>query len=243
MENRPGFRRTRAAWGAILNWRHRTFRASRYRLPRMERAGTVSLLVMPEVFNGVLLKSGAFFAGALDRRLIPAGIRVLDVGTGSGIVAIRAAQLGARVMAVDINPDAIRCARINVLLNRVENVVQLRVGDLFEPVRGEKFDRILFNPPFYRQVPRSALEAAWRSTDVFDRFLDGLDEMMSPGGFALILLSSLGDLLPALESVGAGAWCVKAAAHKDVLHEIFTLYRVGRKVAPVRDEERVQSEA
>ncbi len=183
--------------------------------------------MLPGVFDGILLKSGKFFASALNVGLVPPGCRILDMGTGSGIVAIRAAQLGAVVTAVDINPEAVRCARINVLLNRLEDRVRVVEGDLFEPVRGERFDRILFNPPFYRQTPRDVPDAAWRSTDAFDRFLAGLDRMLSARGAALALLSSRGDLMPALEAASAG-WRIAAAAREDVFHEVFTLYRIER---------------
>jgi HemK-related putative methylase len=188
----------------------------------------MNLMIAPEVFDGVLCKSGEFFARALDGNLISPGACVLDMGTGSGILAIRAAQMGASVMAVDINSDAVRCARINIILNRVENRVEVREGDLYAPVAGRKFDRILFNPPFYRQAPNGRLDAAWRSPDVFDRFLSKLDEMLAPNGCALILLSSRGDLLPALEKAGAGGWAGSVVASGDLLHEVLTLYRLER---------------
>ncbi len=200
------------------------------------------LVVLPGVFNGVLLRSGGYFARVLDRGLIPAGARVLDLGTGSGIAAIRAAQLGVSVMAVDINPDAVRCARMNILLNRVEERVEVRMGDLFAPVAGEKFDRILFNPPFYRQAPENESDRAWRDLDVFDRFLAGLEPMLTPGGIALVLLSSRGDLLPALEKAGAEGWRVIPAASRDMLHEVFTLYCLEREVSPLPGAERERGE-
>lgn len=235
--------RVRAVWGALLHWRHRLFHAHRYRLPRIEHTETMTLLMLPEVFNGVLLRSGGFFARVLDRDLIPTGARVLDLGTGSGIVAIRAAQLGASVIAVDTNPDAVRCARINVLLNRVEDSVEVREGDLFAPVVAERFDRIMFNPPFFRQAPRNGPDAAWRATDVFDRFLAGLDGMLTPRGCALVLLSSHGDLLPALKKAGAGGWKVTAAANRDMLNEVFTLYFLEREVPLSIKLEREQGES
>jgi release factor glutamine methyltransferase len=103
---------------------------------------------------------------------------------------------------VDINPEAARCARINVLLNRQENAVEVLQGDLFEPVAGQRFDLILFNPPFYRGEPKSRFDMAWRATDVFERFAAGLDGALAPGGRALVLLSTDGDahgMLAALE--------------------------------------------
>lgn len=59
------------------------------------------------------------------------GMRVMDVGTGSGILAIAAAKLGAKdVLAIDIDPDAVKVARENVALNAVDGHVRVVVGDL-----------------------------------------------------------------------------------------------------------------
>ena len=59
------------------------------------------------------------------------GMRVMDVGTGSGILAIAAARLGAEnVLAIDIDPDAVKVARENVALNGVQDAVRVVVGDL-----------------------------------------------------------------------------------------------------------------
>jgi HemK-related putative methylase len=115
---------------------------------------------------------------------------VLDMGTGSGIGAIVAARCGARVVAVDVSPEAVRCARINVLLNRVEDNVDVRRGDLFEPVQGSQFDLILFNPPFFAGAPRELWEHAWRSEDALDRFARDLPTFLSPTGRALVVVSS-----------------------------------------------------
>lgn len=73
--------------------------------------------------------------------------RVLDLGTGSGIVAATIAleRPGAEVLAVEIEPDAARIARRNFQNLRTE--VELVLGDLFEPVTG-RFDLILSNPPY-----------------------------------------------------------------------------------------------
>jgi len=62
---------------------------------------------------------------------LPAGGRVLDVGTGSGILAIAAARLGAsRVLALDTDPDVLPIARENAALNEVGAVVEVRDGDI-----------------------------------------------------------------------------------------------------------------
>jgi SAM-dependent methyltransferase len=71
----------------------------------------------------------------------------LDLGTGSGFQALMMARHARRVVAVDINPRAVRYASFNALLNELPNL-EVREGDLFEPVDGETFDLIVANPPY-----------------------------------------------------------------------------------------------
>jgi methylase of polypeptide subunit release factors len=93
-------------------------------------------------------------------------------------------------MAVDIMPQAARCARINTLLNGVDSRVEVREGDLFAPAAGKRFDLVLFNPPFYRGEPGEMWENAWRSAGVLDRFASGLTDALAPGGRAILAVSS-----------------------------------------------------
>lgn len=80
--------------------------------------------------------------------------RCLDLGTGCGVVALHLALRGP-VIATDISERALLLARANVRLNGVEQRIEFRRGDLFEPVAGERFDLILSNPPFVI-TPREA---------------------------------------------------------------------------------------
>ena len=82
----------------------------------------------------------------LEEVLIP-GCTVFDVGTGSGILAIAAAKLGAKdVRAVDLDPVAVKTARENVVLNKVQDIVRLSEGDLLTGIAGEdKADLIIAN--------------------------------------------------------------------------------------------------
>lgn len=81
---------------------------------------------------------------------------VLDMGTGCGILAVLAAENAKKVVAVDINPYAIKCAEKNAEINGFEEKIEFRLGDLFRPIRSnEKFDLIVFNAPYLPSEPIS----------------------------------------------------------------------------------------
>ncbi|MEW5988490.1 MAG: HemK2/MTQ2 family protein methyltransferase [Chloroflexota bacterium] len=198
----------------------------------LEEVDGVPLIVLPQVFNPVLLRSGAFLArnlatlpwsAAVGRRLT-----VLDMGTGSGIGAIFAARRGAQVTAVDINPEAVRCARLNALLNQLEDRITIYQGDLFAPVAGQQFDLVLFNPPFYRGRPRDLLDHAWRGVDVFERFSQGLSQVLRPDGRAWLVLSSDGDGDQLLAALRAQGYTIVVVAQKNLVNEVLTMYDVMR---------------
>ena len=73
--------------------------------------------------------------------------RALDVGTGSGIHALLAAQHAGQVIATDVNPRALAYTTLNAALNGLHNV-ECRQGSLFEPVEGETFGLITCNAPY-----------------------------------------------------------------------------------------------
>ncbi len=101
-------------------------------------------------------------------------------------------RIVACVNACDgINPEAVRCTRINTLLNHVDDRVHVVNGDLFAPLDGARFDVVLFNPPYLRGAPRIQFEKALFSNDVLERFAWGLADHLSPGGHALVLPMSL----------------------------------------------------
>lgn len=92
---------------------------------------------------------------ALEREILAPGAQVLDLGTGSGALAIRAAQLGGSVTALDLARRAVLTARINALLHR--HRIDVRRSDLTAAVRGRAYDLLLCNPPY---VPSCGAGAA-----------------------------------------------------------------------------------
>lgn len=192
--------------------------------PRVHSVGGLPLIVLPGVFDGVLIRTGAFLAQVMVEQPLAASARVLDLGCGSGIGAIAAAARGAPVIATDINPEAVRNTQINALAVHLQDQIETRVGDLFEPVGDERFDLILFNPPYYRGRPRTPADHAWRSLDAFDRFLAQLPAHLTPGGRALVVLSTDGDIGQALAA--ARALAVRAVGERNFINEKITVYEI-----------------
>ncbi len=116
-------------------------------------------VIVPRSYIGELLFSGLF--GGDGRNLIddPQGITaVLDLCTGSGCLAILAAGIfpNAQIDAVDLSPDALEVARINVGDHSMQNRITLHQGDLFAPLAGKKYDFIMTNPPYVAEAEVAA---------------------------------------------------------------------------------------
>jgi release factor glutamine methyltransferase len=141
--------------------------------------------------------------------------RVLEIGTGTGIVAIMASFFASWVVATDINPYALTCASKNLITNRRYNV-ELREGDIFQPVENEKFDLIIFNTPYLptEKAERTGdqIVAAWDGGDdgrrIIDQFLDGVNDYLNPDGRVQLVQSTLSDAektLTRLKEIGFNA--------------------------------------
>lgn len=102
----------------------------------------LTLLVLPTVYQP---REDSFLL--IKALSIKKGEKILEIGTGSGIIAIHCAKAKADVIAIDVNPHAVTCAKLNSVLNRVK--LEVLKSDLFSNVPGKlKFDKIIFNPPY-----------------------------------------------------------------------------------------------
>ena len=121
--------------------------------------------------------------------------RVLDVGTGSGVNAILAASRSSQVMAIDINPFAIRCARKNAKLNGVDSRIIFKKSNVFKNVNG-RFDLIIFNPPFRWFAPRDILEAsvADKNFRAMTAFFKNAKSHLTQKGRILLFYGDTGDM-------------------------------------------------
>jgi release factor glutamine methyltransferase len=159
------------------------------------------------------------------------GERVLEFGTGCGLLAILAAKVGVQVVATDINPAALKCARANAVKHRVGDRIDFRLGDLFEPVVGEHFDLVIFNPPYLPVEPEEALcgplDRAWEAGPdgrrIIDRFLREMPNHLTPNGRVLFVQSSLANISKTLRVLETSGFKVNTIHKKLPFEELFLL--------------------
>ena len=144
--------------------------------------------------------------------------RVLEIGTGSGIVAMYASKVAEEIVATDINFNAIELADENFKNNNINNI-KLVFGDLFKPIDAnlkeeeKKFDLILFNTPYLPTNDDEILEdnlnyAFDGGSDgrrIIDKFLNQVKDYLNEGGRVQLIQSSLSNVektLLKLEELG-----------------------------------------
>jgi hypothetical protein len=111
----------------------------------------------------------------------------LDLGTGSGLLALQAARHAGRVVAADINARALRFLEFNAALNEVDNI-ELREGSMFEPVEGEAFDLVVCNPPYYIS-PDAGVVFRDSGLSFCEELVRRLPGFVAEGGFGSALVS------------------------------------------------------
>lgn len=216
-----------------LAWRYRNFSPDAGPT-RYVRVAGLTLLVNPTVFNPRLHFTSRFFAEYIRRsRVVSGADRVLDVGTGSGLLAISAAMAGARkVTAVDLNPAAVLAARANAAVYGLAARVNVVQGDMFEPLRGERFDVILCNPPYLRGEPTSQGTLAYFAGDDLGwlrRFSQGAVDHLNPRGRCLLALTDSTDLATILDIFRQDGWRVRPLAERDLIVERLFITELNRR--------------
>ncbi|HII00752.1 TPA: methyltransferase [Methanosarcinaceae archaeon] len=159
------------------------------------------------------------------------GMRVLEVGTGSGFVSavLRANLENVRIIATEINPHAARCAK--------ENGVEVIRTDLFRGIKPRnpeaRFDLILFNPPYLptseeEKVPgwlNYAFDGGVSGRETLDRFFDEVKDFLKPGGKILVLISSITGVETVQEKMEGPGFAVDIVGRKKVSFEELVVVR------------------
>jgi len=160
-------------------------------------------------------------------QIVKEGDTLLDIGTGCGILAIIAAKKARKVIATDVNPYAVKCAKLNAKTNRLAPKIDVRLGDLFQPLqKTERFDLIVFNAPYLpssKREQRTWLGRAWAGgptgRQLIDRFIIEAPHYLKRNGKILLVQSSLAKIDETLEKFRKASLKAKVIAEKKVAFE------------------------
>ena len=161
---------------------------------------------------------------------IKKGQSVLEIGTGSGIVAMYASKLTDKITVTDINFDACELARRNFEENNIENI-EILFGNLFEPVKNRKFDVILFNTPYLPteddevidDTINYAFDGGLNGRKVIDLFLNEVKNHLNDGGIVQLIQSSLSGNEETLNRLDELGFIAEIAASEHYFFEDITL--------------------
>ncbi len=197
---------------------------------RRARAAGFRLVIRPTVFHPRYFLTSEYFASFIDR-LDLKGKSVVEVGTGSGVLALAAARAGAdRVVAVDINPNAALSAADNARLNGLADRVLPLCSNLLSGVAPKPlFDVILSSPPSFTGEPRDVADRAWHAgpgyRDIAALFTQAR-ERLKPGGRVYLLLSSDSDLGCLGQLIADAGFRARPINERSILIKSFILYEL-----------------
>lgn len=179
-------------------------------MPRQYREGIAGFRLLELVVDRRVLIPRPETEGLVEQVLRLAAARgeggtVLDLGTGSGCIALSLATEGrfSRIVATDVSPDALAVARLNADRVGPDRMPEFRLGAFFAPVRGERFDVIVSNPPYiagpeYAELdpgvrdfePRVALESGPDGLAHTRAILRAAPDHLVPGGLLALEVDS-----------------------------------------------------
>ena len=222
----PG--RLRRAFRSTVHYLSHKFILDR-RSTRSVRAAGFRLAIYPSVFHPKLFLTSEFFARFLSTIDLE-GKHVADVGTGTGILALAAAREGAKSVALDINPMAVKAAADNARANGLGDRVTAVQSDLMSALApSSQFDVIISNPPFFSGEPRDIADRAWVAgpgyRDIASLF-EQARQRLKPSGTMYVLLSSDSDLHFFGQLIAKAGFRARIATAFSILVESMIIYEL-----------------
>ena len=155
---------------------------------RVYRYEDIRLEISPQVFHPGFFFSTKILLHHLGGMPIT-GKKFLELGAGSGLISIKAAKMGAKVTATDINPIATAYLEKNSISNNVSfSIIE---SDLFSGIAKQVFDMIVINPPYYFEKPTTPGEHAWfcgPKGEYFRGLFQDLSNYITPNSVILMIL-------------------------------------------------------
>lgn len=191
-----------------------------------------SITVPPTVFHPKYYFTSRFLGEYLSG-LNLAGQRVLDAGSGSGVLSLAAASAGASVTSVDINPAAVEATIENARRNNLAGKILALEMDLtaHPHIGNHGFDYVISNPPYYDGEAETITDRAFKrgtNKDFFKTFAALLPEILLPDGAAILVLSSDCDINACLKPFEDSQYVPRVIRRKRLIFETLSLIELRR---------------
>jgi len=162
---------------------------------------------------------------------------IVDIGAGCGISSIISAKKARRVVAIDVNPNAVKCVKYNAVANGVSDKIDVIQGDLFGPLRKDAvFDLILFNAPYLpikSEKINSWVDCAWSGgatgRRIISRFIRDAPKYLKRNGRILLVQSTLSNIEKTVEQFTKRGFDTLSVGEKKVAFETISLLLARRR--------------
>ncbi|MHA1835948.1 MAG: HemK2/MTQ2 family protein methyltransferase [Candidatus Odinarchaeia archaeon] len=144
------------------------------------------------------------------------------MGTGTGYIAIKIAPKVKSVIASDINPKAVKCAKINIRLNKLEDKIKVIQSNLFDTIPKTEFHSIIFNPPYILGKPNKLVEKSWLSENpirLIEKFIEQSKAFLKNKGLIQIGYSTIGPLKNIIKKFQNNGYKLRRVAEKKIMWE------------------------
>lgn len=156
---------------------------------------------------------------------------VLELCCGTGVVGLSIAPRARRIVAVDLNPLAVRNTVLNYRNAGLDEKLDAIAGDLFSPLAVGHYDLVIMNPPYLADGV-NARDLAWSGGEggraVIDRFLDGVEGYLGEGGRAVFMQSDLNGLQETLDRAKANGLSARVVGERTFRFETLLAMEVRR---------------
>lgn len=193
----------------------------------------ITLKVKPGVFHPKFFSSTGFMLEFLEFMNF-SGKKLIEIGSGSGLISIVAAKDGARVTAIDISRIAVENTKLNIELNK--RILELRNGsieviesDLFEKINQGVFDLLIVNPPFYPGVAHKPEDHAWyagQDMEYFKKLFTSCIGHMNSSSEMYMVLSEDCNFSRIFEIAKANSLSIQAVSVKQFITENLYIFKI-----------------
>ncbi|RLE62118.1 MAG: hypothetical protein DRJ38_10225 [Thermoprotei archaeon] len=189
------------------------------------KVDNLKIEVCKEVFSPFYTFSSELLANAAIVHVKSSDL-VLDLGTGSGFLALMVAERACFTIASDISIYAARCALKNLKRNSLWVFCDVVVCDLTSAFRNRAFSIIIFNPPYLEGKPKNNLEKAlFGSLDMIRKFFTDARRVLRDTGMILIAYSTLGRIDWLFSEIKRGQWMFAKIKEKRTPWETLTVFK------------------